>query len=242
VHGRLDCKDLPALYARWPRFGLVSVSDAQRRPLPNAKWLATVQHGVPPSHYAFTERSPREYLAFLGRLAPEKGVDRAVRLALRSGMRLQIAAKVDASDACYFDSVLRPLFKHPAVDFIGEIGDRHKSDFLGRASALLFPIDWPEPFGLVMIEAMACGTPVIAWNRGAVPEIVEDGVTGFVVNSEEEALRAIARARDLDRRRVRAAFERRFTAEEMARAYLDVYEDCLLHDRGPHLMHAADEP
>ena len=242
VHGRLDGNDLPPVYAHWQRFGLVSVSDAQRRPLPNANWLATVSHGIPPPLYTFTERNSGKYLAFLGRLAPEKGVDRAVRVALLSEMRLQIAAKIDSTDTSYFDTVVRPLLRHSAVDFIGEIGDGSKSEFLGEATALLFPIDWPEPFGLVMIEAMACGTPVIAWNRGAVPEVVEDNVTGFIVNSEEEALAAIARARHIDRRRVRAGFERRFTAAKMAKAYLDVYEDCRMRSRGPYIMHRAHDP
>jgi glycosyltransferase involved in cell wall biosynthesis len=223
LHGRLDLKDLPSVYARWPGFGLVSISDSQRKPLPSANWLATVGHGVPTCQYTLNERPAGPYLAFLGRMSPEKRPDIAVRLALRAGIPLRMAAKVDAADVVYFDTVMKPLLDDPLIDFIGEIGDERKSEFLGNASALLFPINWPEPFGLVMIEAMACGTPVIAWNCGAVPEVIDDGVTGFIVNSEEEALAALARVPALDRRRVRATFERRFAATTMAQAYLDVY-------------------
>ena len=223
VHGRLDLKDLSSVYSRWPHFGLVSISNDQRRPLSDANWLATVAHGVPAHQYTFNERPAGAYLAFLGRASPEKRPDVAIRLARRARIPLRIAAKVDIADVVYFDTTIRPLLDDPLIDFIGEIGDERKSGFLGNALALLFPIHWPEPFGLVMIEAMACGTPVIAWNCGAVPEVIDDGVTGFIVNSEEEALAAIARAPDLDRRRIRATFERRFAATTMARAYVDVY-------------------
>jgi glycosyltransferase involved in cell wall biosynthesis len=223
LHGRLDLKDLPSFYARWPGFGLVSISDSQRTPLPDAHWLSTVGHGVPCGQYTLNERPAGAYLAFLGRMSPEKRPDVAIRLALRAGIPLRIAAKVDAADVVYFDTVVKPLLDDPLIDFIGEIGDERKSEFLGNAKALLFPINWPEPFGLVMIEAMACGTPVIAWNCGAVPEVIDDGVTGFIVNSEDEALAAIARLPELDRRRVRATFERRFAATTMAQAYLQVY-------------------
>ena len=223
LHGRLDVKDLPQVYARWPQFGLVSISDSQRRPLPSANWLATVPHGVPAAQFPFQARPQGGYLAFLGRISPEKRPDLAIRLAQRAGVPLKIAAKVDAVDTQYFESAVKPLLAHPLIEFVGEIGDAHKAEFLGNARALLFPIDWPEPFGLVMIEAMACGTPVIAWNRGAVPEVVEAGVSGFVVNSEAEAEQAIARLGELDRRTVRAAFERSFTATVMANAYLDTY-------------------
>ncbi len=223
LHGRLDIKDLPAVYERWPGFGLVSISKNQRKPLPDASWLATVGHGVPLRQYRFSERAAEPYLAFLGRMSPEKGPDVAIRLALRSGIPLRIAAKVDSADMAYFNSVVKPLLHNPAILFEGEIGDERKSEFLGNAVALVFPINWPEPFGLVMIEAMACGTPVIAWNCGAVPEIVEDGLTGFIVNSEDEALAALRKVRDLDRHRVREACEQRFSAVTMAQAYLDVY-------------------
>lgn len=231
LHGRLDLKDLSAVYAKWPSFGLVSISNSQRRPLPGVNWLATVGHGVPPRQFFFKEQSSRSYLAFLGRMSPEKRPDIAVRLALQARIPLRIAAKVDAADVAYFDTVMRPLLEHPLIEFIGEIGDERKSEFLGNASALLFPINWPEPFGLVMIEAMACGTPVVAWNCGAVPEVIDDGVTGFIVDTEEQALAAIARVPELDRRRVRATFERRFGAMTMAKAYLDVYAQLLRAQR-----------
>jgi glycosyltransferase involved in cell wall biosynthesis len=223
LHGRLDLKDLFHVYARWPHFGLVSISDSQRRPLPRASWLCTVGHGVPAKQYPFTARPVGNYLAFLGRISPEKRPDLAIRLALRAGIPLKIAAKVDAVDAAYFASTIKPLLSHPLIEFVGEIGDQHKAQFLGNARALLFPIDWPEPFGLVMIEAMACGTPTIGWNCGSVPEILEPGVSGFIVDSEEQALAGIARAMELDRHGVRAAFERRFTSTVMANSYLDVY-------------------
>jgi glycosyltransferase involved in cell wall biosynthesis len=226
LHGRLDMKDLAPVYERWPGFGLVSISDHQRQPLPTANWLATVPHGVPAMHYA-VQKSGRAYLAFLGRISPEKGPEVAVRLAIRAGVPLKIAAKVDNVDLGYFETVMKPLLDHPLIEFMGEIGDAQKAEFLGNARALLFPIAWPEPFGLVMIEAMACGTPVIANNCGAVPEVLQAGLSGFIVNSEEQALAAIARVDQLDRRAVRAAFEERFTAHQMARAYLKVYADLL---------------
>jgi len=231
LHGRLDLKDLPQVYARWSKFGLVSISDAQRLPLPAAAWLETVPHGVPPELFTFQPHADGGYLAFLGRISPEKRPDLAIRLSRQAGIPLKIAAKVDAVDVQYFEHEVKPLLHHPLVEFVGEIGDERKSEFLGNATALLFPIDWPEPFGLAMIEAMACGTPVIAWNCGAVPEVIEAGVSGFVVNSEAEALEAIARAPELDRRAVRAAFERSFTTTVMANAYLNVYERLLYPQR-----------
>ena len=227
LHGRQDLKDLPDVYARWPRFGLVSISDAQRRTLPRASWLDTVPHGLPPEQYRFTERPRNPYLAFLGRMSPEKRPDRAIKLALRARLPLRMAAKVDTSDLAYFRHVVEPLLNNPLIDFCGEIGDADKSDFLGNACALLFPINWPEPFGLVMVEAMACGTPVIAWNHGSVAEIIEPGRSGFVVDSDEEALDAIKRIGELDRREVRAAFEERFTARTMALKYLETYSALL---------------
>lgn len=227
LHGRLDLKDLAAAYARWPHFPLVSISDAQRRALPNANWAATVGHGVSANQLIFHPETRGGYLAFLGRLSPEKRPEIAIRLATRAALPLKIAAKVDAVDTAYFNQVVQPLLDNPTIDFVGEIGDELKSEFLGNALALLFPIDWPEPFGLVMIEAMACGTPVIAWNRGSVAEVIDDGVTGFIVNSEEEALDAIPRALSLDRRKIRAVFEERFTAHAMARNYVRVYQRLL---------------
>ncbi|WP_296596194.1 glycosyltransferase family 4 protein [Phenylobacterium sp.] len=222
LHGRLDLKDLAGVYRRWPQFPLVSISDDQRRPLPFANWAATVHHGMSQDLYAFTPQS-HGYLAFLGRISPEKRPDRAIAIAKASGRRLKIAAKVDAADRAYFEDVVAPLMEHPLVEFVGEIGDGEKSAFLGGADALLFPIDWPEPFGLVMIEAMACGTPVIAWGNGSVPEVVEDGLTGLIVSSEAEACAAVVSLARLDRAAVRARFEERFSALAMARRYLDIY-------------------
>ena len=223
LHGRLDLKDLPEAYARWPGFPLVSISDDQRRPLPDANWRATIPHGLAEQLYSFTAEPEGGYLAFLGRISPEKRPDRAIEIARRSGLPLKIAAKVDQADRAYFHEQIEPLLDDPLVEYIGEIGDAEKPEFLGNATALLFPIDWPEPFGLVMIEAMACGTPVVAWRRGSVPEVVEQGVSGFIVDDLEGAVAAVDRCRGLDRLRVRAAFERRFTAEVMARGYLQLY-------------------
>jgi glycosyltransferase involved in cell wall biosynthesis len=223
LHGRLDLKDLPEVYRRWPQFPLVSISDDQRRPLPFANWAATVHHGVSTDLYRFHPES-QGYLAFLGRISPEKRPDRAIAIATAAGRELRIAAKVDNADRVYFEERITPLLANPLVSFVGEIGDGEKSAFLGGAAALLFPIDWPEPFGLVMIEAMACGTPVIAWDNGSVPEVVEDGLTGFIVRSEAEACAAIARLGELDRGKIRARFEERFSAFAMAGRYLEIYD------------------
>jgi glycosyltransferase involved in cell wall biosynthesis len=222
LHGRLDMKDLPEVYRRWPQFPLVSISQDQRRPLPFANWAATVHHGLDEGLYVPSLHS-RGYLAFLGRISPEKRPDRAIAIASRTGRPLKIAAKVDRADAVYFDEKIEPLLHNPLVEYIGEIGDGEKSAFLGGAEALLFPIDWPEPFGLVMIEAMACGTPVIAYDCGSVREVVEDGLTGFIVRDEAEACEAVARVRQLDRAAIRRRFEERFSALAMARRYLDLY-------------------
>jgi glycosyltransferase involved in cell wall biosynthesis len=222
LHGRLDLKDLPEVYRRWKHYPLVSISDAQRKPLPFAHWVGTVHHGLPPE--LFHASSVRGgYLAFIGRISPEKRPDRAIRIAQRTGMALKIAAKIDAVDELYFHRVIEPMMNDPLVEFVGEVPDADKNALLGGAAALLFPIDWPEPFGLVMIEAMACGTPVIAWAHGSVAEVIDDGETGFVVRSEDEAVQAVKRIPDIDRRRVRAAFERRFSATAMANRYLQVY-------------------
>jgi len=227
LHGRLDLKDLAPVYERWPEFGLISISDDQRRPLPQANWRATVHHGMPGDLYRFSPRS-QGYLAFLGRISPEKRPDRAIEIATRLNKPLKIAAKVDAADRVYWETVIEPLVRdNPLVEFVGEIGDADKSAFLGGAEALLFPIDWPEPFGLVMIEAMACGTPVVAFACGSTPEIIEDGATGFLVSTMEEAVAAAARAHQLDREAIRARFDLRFSATAMARRYLDVYADLL---------------
>lgn len=224
LHGRLDITDVQRTLERWPSFGLVSISDSQRATVPTANWLATVKHGVPPEIYHPPVTPKGAYLAFLGRISPEKRADVAIRIARRAGIPLRIAAKVDPADAAYFESVVKPLLDDPLVEFVGEIGDADKPEFLGNAIALLFPICWPEPFGLVMIESMACGTPVIAWNCGSVPEVVEPGVTGFIVESEEQALVAIRQAPKLSRARIRAVFEQRFAARTMAEAYVQVYE------------------
>lgn len=227
LHGRLDLKDLPGVYERWPRFGLVSISDDQRRPLPFANWKATVHHGMPSDLYTFSPKS-EGYLAFLGRISPEKRPDRAIEIATKLGKPLKMAAKVDAADKAYWETVIKPMVDGNAlVEFIGEIGDHQKPAFLGGAEALLFPIDWPEPFGLVMIEAMACGTPVIAFRCGSTPEVIEDGQTGFLVETMEQAVAAASRAHLLDREAIRARFELRFSATAMARRYLDVYGDLL---------------
>jgi glycosyltransferase involved in cell wall biosynthesis len=236
LHGRQDVNDLSAAYALWPNFGLVSISNAQRRPLPHSNWLGTVHHGLPADLFPYDAASRGAYLAFLGRISPEKRPDRAIRLAIKAGMPLRIAAKVDNANLAYFKSVIRPLLANPLVEFLGEIGDRDKPKFLGEAAALLFPISWPEPFGLVMIEAMACGTPVIATDCGSVKEIIEDGVTGYVVRSEQDALKAIAAAPSLPRNRIRAEFERRFTATVMARGYEMIYRRML---RSQGLMRAS---
>jgi glycosyltransferase involved in cell wall biosynthesis len=223
LHGRLDIPDLVPLYREFTDMPVVSISDAQRSPLRRANWLGTVYHGLPVDLYRF-QRGPGEYLAFLGRVSPEKRVDRAVRIALKLGMPLRIAAKVDQVDREYFEQVVEPLLSHSLVEYIGEVGEGEKEDFLGGAAALLFPIDWPEPFGLVMIEAMACGTPTIAYRRGSVPEVIEDGETGFIVESMEEAIEATRRIPELSRERCREAFENRFTARRMAHDYVELYE------------------
>lgn len=223
LHGRLDVKDLSAVYRRWPHYPLVSISDHQRNPLRFANWAGTVYHGMPARLYPFSPRASGGYLAFLGRISPEKRPDRAIAIAIDAGMPLKIAAKVDSVDRDYFHDCIEPLLDHPLVEFLGEIGDREKPAFLGGASALLFPIDWPEPFGLVMIEAMACGTPVVAWNNGSVPEVVDDGVSGRVVDSHAEAVAAVAEVAGYDRRAIRAVFERRYSAEAMARGYEALY-------------------
>jgi glycosyltransferase involved in cell wall biosynthesis len=228
LHGRLDIPDLRPLYREYAEMPVVSISDAQRRPLPGANWLATVYHGLPDDLYTFRPR-PGKDLVFLGRVSPEKHVDRAIEIAGRAGMRLRIAAKVDRADRDYFHEVIQPLIRRagPRVEFVGEVGGEEKDAFLGDAYALLFPVDWPEPFGLVMIEAMACGTPVIAWRCGSVPEVMEDGVTGFVVDDMGAAVRAVERVGGLSRAACRRAFERRFSATRMARDYLAVYRRLL---------------
>lgn len=223
VHGRLDLAELAPLYERFADMGLVSISDAQRRPMPHARWLATVHHGLPAGLLPF-QPEPGGYAAFLGRMSPEKRPERAIRIASRAGLPLRIAAKVEKMDEPYFESEVRPLLSAPGVEYVGEIGEREKAAFLGGAAALLFPIDWPEPFGLAMIEALSCGTPVIALRSGSVPEVVEHGTTGWIVDSEDEAVERLRDIGSVSRHACRRAFERRFTAERMARDYCAVYE------------------
>lgn len=232
LHGRLDIVDLVPLYHEYRDMPLVSISDSQREPLPHANWRATVYHGLPPDLLTL-HNTPGRYLAFLGRVSPEKRVDRAVEIARRSGLPLRVAAKIDEADRGYFDAEIAPLFELPFVEYIGEIGEAEKQEFLGNARALLFPIDWMEPFGLVMIEAMACGTPVIAWPGGSVGEVMEDGVTGFIVNEIDDAVEATRRIGDLDRRRCREVFDDRFTVARMARDYVTVYESLMSRNAEP---------
>jgi glycosyltransferase involved in cell wall biosynthesis len=227
-HGRLDLPDLAPFYGVFRDLPLVSVSDSQRKYLHHANWVGTVHHGVPSDLLPFCPRPNGGYLAFLGRISPEKGPNRAIEIAVRAGMPLKIAAKVDRVDQAYWEDIIHPMVKaHSNVEYIGEISELEKPAFLGDAAALLFPIDWPEPFGLVMIEAMACGTPVIAFRRGSVPEIVEEGTSGCIVDTVEQAVAAVRRVTSLDRAKVRAAFERQFTVERMAHDYLEIYRNLM---------------
>ncbi|MDX3905155.1 MAG: glycosyltransferase family 4 protein [Pigmentiphaga sp.] len=227
LHGRLDLPDLKPFYRAFSEFPLVSISDFQRQPMPPVNWLGTVYHGLPEDLLPF-RADPEGYLAFLGRISPEKRPDRAIQIAARAGMPLKIAAKVDKADQAYWDQVIGPMIAaHRNVEFIGEINEHEKADFLGNAAALLFPIDWPEPFGLVMIEAMACGTPVIAFRSGSVPEVIEEGVSGFMVESVDAAVAAVERINRLSRSAVRAYFARRFTVRRMAENYVSLYRRLL---------------
>ncbi len=224
LHGRLDLPDLQPFYRAFPDVSLVSISDNQRAPMPPVHWVRTIHHGLPPDLYPFSPRADGGYLAFLGRISPEKRPDRAIEIASRTGMKLKIAAKIDNADADYWRDEIEPLVRdNPLVEYMGEIGEREKAAFLGQAKALLFPIDWPEPFGLVMIEAMACGTPVIAFACGSTPEVIDHGESGFLVTSVDEATAAVHHALRLDRAQVRATFERRFSIERVADDYLEVY-------------------
>ena len=223
LHGRQDLPELPDIYRAFPDMPLVSISNHQRKPVPPVNWQGTVYHGLPMAQF-HQGTGEGGYLAFLGRICADKGPLAAIEIARRAGMKLKIAAKVDPVDQAYFDDVVKPVLdRSPHAEFIGEINDSQTQDFLGRARALLFPIAWPEPFGLVMIEAMACGTPVVAFSCGSVPEVMEDGVTGFVVTNVDEAVRAVANLSKLDRGKVRARFATRFSAPAMAREYLKIY-------------------
>jgi glycosyltransferase involved in cell wall biosynthesis len=227
LHGRQDLADLKPFYSRFGEMPLVSISNDQRKPLPHANFVATIHHGIPSDLHRPSFEQGR-YLAFLGRISPEKRPDRAIRIARAAGIPLKIAAKVDKVDEDYFRTDILPLIDGPGVEFIGEINEREKTKFLGEAAALLFPVDWPEPFGLVMIEAMACGTPVLAFRCGSIPEVIDDGVTGKVVDSEEDANTALSEILSYDRRAVRQRFEERFTANRMAKAYVSTYRQLLM--------------
>jgi glycosyltransferase involved in cell wall biosynthesis len=240
LHGRLDLPEHQPVFDTFSTIPVVSISNAQRRPLPQANWVRTVYHGLP--EWLLEPKPVRpSYFAFLGRIAPEKGIDRAIRIAQHCGMPLKVAAKVDRADREYFDEKIHPQIKAASnVEFIGEISDREKSDFLSGAIALLVPLDWPEPFGLVMIEAMACGTPVIAYNRGSAPEVIDEGISGFIVEDEAGAIGAVDRLGQLQRVKIRQQFEKRFTARRMAQDYLAVYRS--LADRlTPRLRLVADD-
>jgi len=229
LHGRLDLPDLVPLYKQFSDEPLVSISDSQREPLAWANWLRTVYHGLPKEAYPFHEK-PQPYLAFLGRISPEKGLDQAIEIAKASNMALRIAAKVDEVDIDYFIRSAQPIMNDPMIEFIGEIGEKDKAEFLGNATALIFPIVWPEPFGLVMIEAMSCGTPVIAYGNGSVPEIIKNGVNGYIVENQEQAVAAIQKITELDRKQCRDDFIKRFSVERMASDYVALYEHILEND------------
>lgn len=226
MHGRMDLPDYVPLYQEFHEAAVVSISRAQRTPLPWLNWIGNVYHGLPAGRFRY-HGAQGKYLAFLGRVSREKRVDVAIEIAKRSGMQIKIAAKVDKQDMDFFTEAVKPLLDHPLVEFIGEIGDDEKSEFLGNAAALLFPIEWPEPFGIVMTEAMACGTPVIAFPHGSVPEIMEHGVTGFIVSGIEEAVQAVKKIPEISRGKCREVFDQRFTARRMAEDYVQVYRKVL---------------
>jgi glycosyltransferase involved in cell wall biosynthesis len=229
LHGRLDLPEHQPVFKTFSPLPVISISKAQRRPIPQANWVQTIYHGLPQQLLMPVAATPR-YFAFLGRIAPEKGVDRAISIARKCGVPLRIAAKIDKVDREYFEERIHPLLDGSSVEYIGEITDAKKSEFLSGAVALLNPVDWPEPFGLVMIEAMACGTPVIAFSRGSVPEVVDDGLTGFIVEDEEGAVEAFNRLSQLSREKIRKQFEQRFTARRMALEYLEAYRNLMDYD------------
>ena len=226
LHGRLDIADIWPFYQRFMNMPVVSISNAQRLPMPPVRWLSTVHHGLPIDLYQLGAGNG-EYVLFLGRISPEKGADAAIKIACKAGVPLKIAAKVDKADINYFETTIKPLLNHPLVEYLGEVGESEKKQLLQNAMALLFPINWPEPFGIVMIEAMACGTPVICFPRGSVPEVMEDGITGYIVKDIPGAAKALANIAQLDRRRIRQCFEARFTAKHMTDAYLHLYSRML---------------
>ncbi len=238
LHGRLDLPGLRRFYGMFPEMPVVSISDSQRTPLPGANWIGTVYNGEPDDLLHFHPRAG-DYLAFLGRISPEKQPDQAIAIAKQAGLPLRIAAKVDPVDQEYFDQKIKPLLDHPLIDWVGEVGDEDKEAFLGNAAALLFPIGWPEPFGLVMIEALACGTPTIAYRRGSVPEILVDGETGFICEGIEDAVQAVGRIPEISRERCRQEFDARFTARRMAEEYVTLYEQ---QRRGANIPPLAPAP
>src|SRR6202163_4307669 len=223
LHGRLDLPDLIPVYKRYADAPVISISMTQRKPLPRANWVANVHHGLPADLLAFNPK-PGDYLAFLGRISPEKRLDRAIEIAKRVGMHLKVAAKIDNADRAYYESTIKPLMGDPNIEFIGEIAENEKSEFLGNAYAYLFPIDWPEPFGLTMIEAMACGTPTIAFNCGSVKEVMQEGLTGFIVEDMEQAVARVAKISTIERTACRNIFEKRYTAVRMAEEYVEIYQ------------------
>jgi glycosyltransferase involved in cell wall biosynthesis len=224
LHGRLDLPELVPVFRKYPEMPLISISHAQRQPLPWANWASTIYHGLPKDLYTYHPKSG-DYLAFVGRLTPEKRPDQAIEAAKRAGIPLRIAAKVDPTDQAYFDAVIRPLLDHPLIEYIGEINDAEKDDFIGNAYAILAPFDWPEPFGLVFIEALACGTPIVAYRRGSLPELINQGITGMTCNTFDDLVNAIEQVPNLDRRLCRQDFEERFTVERMVQYYLRVYRE-----------------
>jgi len=244
LHGRLDLPDLVPLYRHYSNQPLISISNAQRTPLPAANWQGTVYHGLPENLYTFNPNGGK-YLAFLGRVSAEKRLDRAIEIAQRVQLPLKVAAKIDPADQAYYEEVLKPILRRAGslVEFLGEIGGRPKDEFLGNAHALLFPIDWPEPFGLVMIEALACGTPVVAYRNGSVPEVMANGGTGFVVDNQDDAVEAVGRISSIDRRRCRQEFLERFSAPRMARDYLKIYERIMaMESTRPDALAAVPRP
>jgi len=243
LHGRLDLPDLTGFYVTFPDHPIVTISDSQRSQLPPMTRAETVYHGLPRNLLPF-QSAGGNYLAFLGRISPEKGPDAAIEIALKAGMPLKIAAKIDKNDQPYWENVIRPaVAANPSIEFVGEINEKEKADFLGNAAALLFPIDWPEPFGIAMIEAMSCGTPVIAFPKGSVPEVIDQGQSGFIVNKVEEAVTAVERAKGLGRAGVRGCFERRFTVERMAKDYISIYRSLSgMAAKRPQRFHLNGEP
>jgi glycosyltransferase involved in cell wall biosynthesis len=240
LHGRLDLPELFPLYNEYRKMPVISISNAQREPLPQANWIGTIYHGIPNDMYSFYN-STGEYLAFIGRISPEKGLDNAIEISIRAGIPLKIAAKVDKADHEYFEQVIKHRLNHPLVQYLGEIGEKDKNEFLGRAKALLFPINWPEPFGLAMIEAMACGTPIIAFKNGSVPEVVDEGRSGFIVNTLEEAVAAVKNISRISRNVCRKTFETRFSVTRMANEYLPLYEKMIATENNKNIAPPAYE-